>query len=177
MKKSIPLVIISSAALVALAGCDAPPGNASAAQPGMTPRAFIPAFSGNASSEPQCAGHSPVVTIAPAKLSAQVGETITLTVILTNDSCDTLGLPQYRLWAEPRDATSLFEPAQIEPVVHSLGVAQHQTDAADFALRAVAAGEQAFGASVSYELNTAQGATWGMGSAPPITITITVEGP
>lgn len=177
MKKSITLIAIAGLALVALAGCDAPPGNANTARPGMTPRAFIPAFSSKPSNNPQCASQSPVVTIALGKQPAQIGETITVTVILTNDSCDTLGLPQYRLWAEPRDATSLFEPAQIEPVVHSLAVAQHQTDSADFALRAVAPGEQAFGASVSYELHTAQGATWGMASAPPITITITVEGP
>lgn len=175
MKQSIPLIIISSLALVALAGCDAQPGSANTAQPGMTPRAFIPSFSGGTSSEPPCAGHSPVVTIAPAKLSAQIGETITVTVILTNDGCDDAGLPQYRLWAEPRDAASLFEPAQIEPVVHSRAVGQHQTDSADFALRAVSAGAQAFGASVSYEVHTAQGATWGMASAPPVTIT--VEGP
>jgi hypothetical protein len=172
MKQSISLVIISSLALVALAGCDAQPGSANAAQPGMTPRAFIPSFSGGTSSDPQCAGQSPVVTITPARPTAQVGETITVTVILTNEGCDDAGLPQYRLWAEPRDAASLFEPAQIEPVVHSRAVGQHQTDSADFALRAVAIGEQAFGASVSYELHTAQGATWGMASAPPITITV-----
>jgi len=175
MKKSITLIAITGLALVALAGCDAPPGNASASQAGMTPRAFIPSFSGNASSDPQCASQSAVVTIAPGAQSAQIGETITLTVILANNSCDTLGLPQYRLWAEPRDAASLFEPAQIEPVVHSRAVAQQQTDSADFALRAVTAGEQGFGASVSYELHTAQGATWGLATASPITIT--VQGP
>ncbi len=172
MKQSIPLVIVASVALVALAGCDAPAGNANAAQPGMTPRAFIPSFSGGASSNPPCAGQSPVVTIAPARQTAQIGETITVTVILTNNGCDDAGLPQYRLWAEPRDAASLFEPAQIEPVVHSRAVGQHQTDSADFALQAVATGQQAFGASVSYELHTAQGASWGMASAQPITITV-----
>lgn len=175
MKQSISLVIVASLALVALAGCNTPPGNASAAQPGMTPRAFIPVFSEGASSEPLCAGGSPVVTIAPAKLSAQVGETITVTVILSNDGCDDAGLPQYRLWTEPREAASLFEPAQIEPVVHTRAVKQHETDSADFALRAISAGAQAFGASVSYEVHTAQGATWGMASARPVTIT--VEGP
>ena len=175
MKKSITLMATTGLALVALAGCDAPPDNASAAQPGMTPRAFIPAFSNNPSGNPPCANQSAVVTIAPGAQSAQIGETITLTVILANNSCDTLGLPQYRLWAEPRDAASLFEPAQIEPVIHSRAVAQQQTDSADFALRAVAAGEQGFGASVSYELHIAQGATWGLATASPITIT--VQGP
>jgi len=175
MKKSITLIAITGLALVALAGCDAPPGNASAAQPGMTPRAFIPSFSGNASSDPQCASQSAVVTIAPGAQSAQIGETITLTVILANNSCDTLGLPQYRLWAEPRDATPLFEIVGANNHSPLRSVAQQQTDSADFALRAVTAGEQGFGASVSYELHTAQGATWGLATASPITIT--VQGP
>ncbi len=175
MKTTIILIVITSLALVSLAGCDAQAGNANTAQPGMTPRAFIPAFSSKPSSNPQCTNQSPGVTIAPARLSVQIGETITVTVILTNEGCDKVGLPQYRLWAEPREAGSLFEPAQIEPVVHSLTVTQHQTDSADFMLRAVSAGQQAFGASVSYELHTAQGASWGMASAQPITIT--VEGP
>lgn len=175
MKQSISLISLILISGMALAGCDAPAGGANAAQPGMTPRAFIPVFSEGASGDPQCAGRSPVVTIAPARLSAQVGETITVTVILANDGCDDVGLPQYRLWTEPREAASLFEPAQIEPVVHSRAVKQHETDSADFALRAVRAGAQVFGASVSYEARAAQGATWGMASAQPVTIT--VEGP
>ena len=177
MKQRFATHAMVAIACVLMAGCSAPSGGVNEpspnAAPGMTPRAFIPSFSGNPSGDQACANQHPIVTIAPNEFLVEVGETITVTVVVANEGCDDLGLPQYRLWTEPRDAASRFEPAQIEPVVHSLAVTRHQSDSADFALRAVTAGEQAFGASVSYELHTEKGATWGLTSAPLITITVT----
>lgn len=112
---------------------------------------------------------------APAQVS--VGETFTVTVILTNQGCGLAGLPQYRLRATPLDTAAMLLPTDPEPQTHSLGLNAGQSDRAEFRLQAAAPGKIQLDASVSIEFHLGYPgpAFWWSASAAAVVIHILPE--
>lgn len=123
---------------------------------------------------PGCETHTASVVLSASPENLRVGDTVTVTVKLNNEGCVGLGLPQYRLAAQSDGATSIFEPANPEPVVHSLGVGPGQSDAAEFGLEAVAGGQATVTASVSYEVHIGYPgpAYWAASTGEPLRVIV-----
>lgn len=76
-----------------------------------------------------------------------------MTATLINEGCVALGLPQFRLTIRSDEPEPILTPDPPEPLVHSLAVAPGQTDAADFELQAIAAGQATLMATASFEVH------------------------
>jgi len=94
---------------------------------------------------------------------------------IVDQGCGKLGLPQYRLYVESDEAQPVFIPSNPDPVVHYLGIAPGQSDAAEFVLRAVGSGQATLSASASFEVHLSYPGPgyWGGSSAGPLVITVT----
>jgi hypothetical protein len=172
--------------LVLLAGC-----NPQTAQPqavSLTPQAFLPVVgTGQESTTPQafmplvsqgngeCKTHTAGLTLSASAATLKVGDVVTVTATLANQGCVALGLPQYRLTIQADRTQPIFEPANPEPVVHSLAVGTGQSDTAQFALRAVGAGQATLNGTASFEVHLGYPgpAYWGGAGAAPLVITVT----
>ncbi len=118
-----------------------------------------------------CTGHTAAFALSAPTTTVQVGNLVTVTATLTNAGCSMLGLPQYRLTIQPAGG---FDPAKPDPVTHTLGLEPGQSDAADFALRAIAPGTATLAGSVSFEVHLGYPgpAYWSVATAAPLTMTI-----
>lgn len=97
-----------------------------------------------------------------------------MTVLLHNQGCVALGLPQYRLSTRQAVSDTVLAPATPEPIIHPYGVGINQTDSAVFNLTAVRAGEIELNASVSFEVHLGYPgpAYWGSASSGPVRIKV-----
>jgi DNA/RNA endonuclease YhcR with UshA esterase domain len=110
----------------------------------------------------------------------QVGDSVTISVELVNQGCSMVGLPLYRLFVQPDGPEPILEPEEPEPVEHTLGVHLGDSDAGEFALRAVRAGRATLTAEASFEVHLGYpgAAYWSGGSAgEPLVITVTETTP
>lgn len=123
-------------------------------------------------------------TTTPSKTNVIIGETITVTVLLKNDTADRCyGLPQFRLYVQTapgvnQDTTNpIFTPAQPEPITIYNSVGPGQSLSATFTVTAARAGSVTFFSTVSVE-GTGPGCQppffW-TGAAPSRSAEITVE--
>ena len=113
-----------------------------------------------------CTTHTASVETGLSADEIKVGEELTVTIILRNTGCLSLGLPQFTLIIEQDENIIVFEnPA---PVVHSLGVPPGGQDKAVFLLEARAAGEIQFKPLVSFEVHVDYPgpAYWGAANGP-----------
>jgi hypothetical protein len=122
-----------------------------------------------------CQSHTACMTISATATMLEVGEVVTVTATLFNRGCVGLGLPQYRLYVQCDEPEAIFDPDNPEPVVHYLGIAPGQSDAAEFVLRAVESGQATLRATASFEVHLGYPgpAYWGYGSTGPLTMTVT----
>lgn len=97
-------------------------------------------------------------TTTPSKTNVMIGETITVTVLLKNDTADRCyGLPQFRLYVQTAPgvnqdtASPIFTPAQPEPITLYNSVGPGQSLSATFTVRAARAGSVTFFSTVSVE--------------------------
>jgi hypothetical protein len=108
--------------------------------------------------------------------SLNVSDTVTIRATLTNanESCLSLGQPQYRLYTHLYGLESIFSPDQPAPVAHYLGVAPGKSDSVEFTLTAIASGQATLTAGVSFEVHIGYPgpAYWGYASATPLIITV-----
>ena len=120
------------------------------------------------------AGPRAVLRIDAGTRTLQVGDQLSVEVVLLNSGSMDLGLPQYRLSVDPEQERLIVEPQRPEPVVHYLGVIPGQSDVADFLLEAVRPGEVVLCASVSFEvhLDYPGPAYWDAVSAAPVRIVV-----
>jgi hypothetical protein len=123
---------------------------------------------------PTCETHTASVVLSSSAEDLRVGDTVTITVTLVNEGCVALGLPQYRLTDQSDGAQAIFDPADPEPINHSLGVAPGQSDTANFELKAVASGQANFSALVSFEVHIGYPgpAYWGSSSGELLSIMV-----
>jgi hypothetical protein len=123
----------------------------------------------------KCETYTAAMTVSARATTLQAGEVLTVTVTLVNQGCGKLGLPQYRLYVESDEAQPVFIPSNPDPVVHYLGIAPGQSDAAEFVLRAVGSGQATLSASASFEVHLSYPGPgyWGGSSAGPLVITVT----
>jgi hypothetical protein len=127
-----------------------------------------PAGNGN------CEAYTAAMTLSATTTRLETGEVFTVTVALANQGCGSLGMPQYRLYVQSDEAQPVLDPGRPEPVVHYLGVAPGQSDAAEFVLRAVEPGQTALSASASFEFHVGYPgpAYWGGSRAGPLVVTV-----
>jgi len=92
-----------------------------------------------------------MVSITATSTELMVGEVVTVTVTLHNTGPVMVGLPQFSLICLYEDDSPVLEPAQAEPVVHSLGVESGEADMAEFVFEALRPGKVALEASVNFE--------------------------
>jgi hypothetical protein len=144
------------------------PGNASVGRNATPPSPLPPIDDG------KCEKHTAVMTLSASATRLKIGEALTVTVTLANQGCGSLGMPQYRLYVGSDEAQLALDPSRPEPVVHYLGVAPGQSDAAEFVLRAVAPGRATLSASASFEFHIGYPgpAYWGGSSAGPLVVTV-----
>ncbi|HEY0739223.1 MAG TPA: hypothetical protein VGD69_30155 [Herpetosiphonaceae bacterium] len=97
-------------------------------------------------------------TTTPSKTNVMIGETITVTVLLKNDTTDRCyGLPQFRLYIQTapgvnQDTTNpIFTPAQPQPITLYNSVGPGQSLSATFTVTAARAGSVTFFSTVSVE--------------------------
>lgn len=97
-------------------------------------------------------------TTTPSKTNVMLGETITVTVLLKNDTTDRCyGLPQFRLYiqtapGENQSTTDpIFTPAQPQPITLYNSVGPGQSLSATFTVTAARAGSITFFSTVSVE--------------------------
>ncbi|HEY0604458.1 MAG TPA: hypothetical protein VGD58_16165 [Herpetosiphonaceae bacterium] len=97
-------------------------------------------------------------TTTPSKTNVAIGETITVTVLLKNDTTDRCyGLPQFRLYIQTapgvnQDTTNpIFTPAQPQPITLYTSVGPGQSTSATFNVTAARAGSVTFFSTVSVE--------------------------
>jgi len=114
------------------------------------------------------------MALSATATTLKAGDIFTVTVTLANQGCGMLGLPQYRLYIGSDETQPIFDPNVPEPVVHYLGVASGQSDAAEFALRAVRPGEAMLSASASFEFHAGYPgpAYWGSSNVGPLFVTV-----
>ena len=151
---------------LAVAGCraavtDAPAETVSPAAPTDTP-------------EPACETHTASMDLQLSSTDIRVGEVLTVTVVLRNEGCLALGIPQYTLVVDQAaDGAVVDAPA---PVVHSLAVAPGGADSIDFPLEVKAEGPLALAAFASFEVHVGYPgpAYWGSAaSGEPVSVKIT----
>ena len=97
-------------------------------------------------------------TTTPSKTNVAIGETITVTVLLKNDTADRCyGLPQFRLYVQTapgvnQDTTNpIFTPAQPQPITLYTSVGPGQSTSATFTVTAARGGSVTFFSTVSVE--------------------------
>lgn len=99
---------------------------------------------------PACKTHTAAMELTVSATEVEVGDVLVVTLVLRNEGCLALGLPQYRLFVEQReDGLVVDAPA---PVVHSLAVPPGGSDQAVFELVAKAPGDLALSGSGSFEV-------------------------
>ena len=108
----------------------------------------------------------------------RVGDTVTLTLSLSNTTCGHIGQLAYRASVKTEDGQSIFEPSQSEHVVFGTqGTARPGGSVTEkLVLRAIKPGEAALDAHVSFESHewdSGGAAYWGYGQSSPILIEVT----
>ncbi len=180
--------LLIASILIFIAGACAPAGpsepeSVTPRQPTLTPS---PESMSPPTGEPQsaesptstptiaCETHTASVALAASTEDLKVGDTVTISVTLNNSGCTALGLPQYRLNIQSDGPEPILAPDNPEPLTHNLGVAQGQSDTAEFDLLAVADGQATVTASVSFEvhLGSPGPAYWGGSTGESLLITV-----
>ena len=82
----------------------------------------------------------------------RVGETLAITGTLSNNGCAMLGLPLYSL-RQVSSEGMIFEPVEVEPVLHSLGINEGDQDQVQFILTARQPGLAMLSLSASVEVH------------------------
>ncbi len=121
-----------------------------------------------------CTGHRASLTLSASAASLTVGDTLTVTATLTNTGCVGLGLPLYRLLVTPGGEEAVLGPLSPSSEVHYYAVSPGTHDRAQFVLDAIASGEAALSATVSYEVHLGYPgpAYWGASSSTVITVSV-----
>lgn len=122
-----------------------------------------------------CERETASLVVSADSENLNVGDSVVITVTLSNEGCVALGLPQYRLYVTSAGTQPIFSPEIPEPVVHYLAVAPGQADSTEFTLTAVAGGQAELRATASYEVHLGYPgpAYWGStGSGDPLIITV-----
>lgn len=122
---------------------------------------------------PVCEHETASLLLTVSAENVKVGETVKVTIMLNNEGCLALGLPQYDLRIQP-DGQAIFEPGDPPQVTHSLAVAPGQSDTVEFDITAVGEGQIGLTASVSYEVHLGYPgpAYWGYkSSGEPLIVT------
>ena len=125
---------------------------------------------------PECADYTAELSLSATDVQLDVGDVVTVTVMLTNQGCGLLGLPRYALHGGTEGDQTFFQ-GMPEAVVHFAGIATGQSDAVEFALRAVAPGEATLLAGASFEFHAGYPgpAYWRSAGSGPLQITILPE--
>jgi DNA/RNA endonuclease YhcR with UshA esterase domain len=95
------------------------------------------------------------MSLTAPSTTLHVGDIVTVSVELVNQGCAMVGLPLYRLSVHPDGPEPILEPAEPEPVKHTLGLQGGDSDGATFALHAVRAGRATLTANASFEVHLA----------------------
>lgn len=97
-------------------------------------------------------------TTTPSKTNVAIGEAITVTVLLKNDTADRCyGLPQFRLYIQTAPGVNqgttnpIFTPAQPQPITLYTSIGPSQSTSATFTVTAARAGSVTFYSTVSVE--------------------------
>jgi hypothetical protein len=115
----------------------------------------------------ECQSESASVELVLSAETLQVGDTLQAQVIVHNQGCLALGLPQYRLSLGGAAPETVFSPAPVDPLVYFGSVSPGSSHRAEFNLVAVSPGEVEISASVSYEVHLGYPgpAYWGQASS------------
>ncbi len=110
---------------------------------------------------PYCRPSEASIALSPSVTEMEVGETVTVTVVLENGDTSTakLGWILYRLIVEP----AILVPESSESVEHTLTLEPGDRDRAEFVLRAVEPGRATLSGLASYEMH-AMDYSWGSNS-------------
>ena len=119
-----------------------------------------------------CETHTASVGLSVSATEPNVDDIVEVSVTLNNQGCVALGLPQFRLYVQSDEPEAVLTPDDPEPVVHYLAVAPAETDAVEFELQAVTAGEATIRASASFEVHLDDAAYWGQAGSGPLAITV-----
>ncbi|MGW8251607.1 MAG: hypothetical protein ACWGO1_13260 [Anaerolineales bacterium] len=121
-----------------------------------------------------CESHQAHLQLVPSSSSLRVGDSLTMTATLSSSGCALLGLPKYSLVIHPEGDTSPFEPAAVEPVLHSIGLRDGEQDMAYFILQATAPGEVTIMVTASFEVHLGYPgpAYWAGAASQPLRVII-----
>jgi len=122
-----------------------------------------------------CGTHTASTLLEASAESLKVGDTVKVKVILINEGCVALGMPQYILQIRSENQEPIFTPNNPEPVEHSLAVDPGQSDTTEFELKAIASGQATLTVEVSFEVHLGYPgpAYWGEADAEePLIITV-----
>jgi hypothetical protein len=110
---------------------------------------------------PYCRPSEASITLSPSATELEVGQTVTVTVVLVNGDTSNakLGWILYRLRVEP----NILAPESAEAVEHTLTLEPGDRDIAEFVLRAVEPGRATLSGLASYEMH-AMDYSWGSNS-------------
>ncbi len=145
-----------------------------AIQAGSMSYAFVPFVSSAG-----CDSYAAAIEFTADKLSLAVGDTLKVTVVLTNTGCSSLGMPTYQIQPRQMEALARSSP---EVQSHSLSIAPGQKDVMEFLFTAKAPGQVELTGQADFEINldtspsSSGGPTpammWRQVISTPITITI-----
>jgi len=149
--------------------------NAPVISPSSTQVLYLPDISNASPSRSEaCTQHAASLGISASKPELRASEVLTITLTLANTGCALLGLPKYYLATGSDPSNVLFESANPEPVLHTLGIDPGGSDTATFTLRAVKAGEAALAGTVSFEVHLGYPgpAYWATASSGPLIVSV-----
>jgi hypothetical protein len=120
-------------------------------QPAVTPHS-TPTPASVSMPTPYCRPGDAAVNLSASATSLQVGQTLSVTIILTNGEASDvqLGNIQYVLEIKPSGVLTAYNP---EPLVHPLSLEPGRSDVAEFVLQAATPGRATLTGSTSFEIH------------------------
>ncbi len=115
--------------------------------PTHTPTPTLP------SPTPSCETHTATVTIDSDVQRLQVGDEVTITVVLSNEGCADMGMPKYYLSVSTDSTSPVLYPINPEPIVRYIGISPGESNSQDFILDAVGTGTASLSATVTFEVH------------------------
>ncbi len=121
-----------------------------------------------------CPTHETAMALSLSDTAPQVGETLTVTVILSNTGCSGVGLPLYYLAIQSEQPWPVLVPNPPNPITHTLAIPSGGADTARFTLHVLGSGPVTLTASASFEVHLGYPgpAYWSRDSAGPLGVTV-----
>jgi hypothetical protein len=129
---------------------------------------------GTATGTPECTTHTTKLELLTSQPEVRVGDSVTVTLRLSNIGCAPVGLPAYNLLWSADGSDELFARRSPLSQSFSVGISPGGQHEAEFVLLAVRPGVATFSAHVSFEVHLGYPgpAYWSGDQAGPVALVI-----